>query len=211
MLAIGIAAVGGLLVIWYLAFARYNRRRAARILSRMQSGWRGKITTARWADASRLYVGLQVPSSMFRRTRITLKLIPRPVPVNWLLSHWHKQQETLTFEADLDHPPSFNLEVHNHRWSGQSAKHADDSQNWTVTRPGPVVLTTCEEWRSDHNPMLNTLLAARERNFLIVRFRPDSPHFSATLPLECLPDQEAAAQVLGALRELAAGARTPHQ
>ena len=36
--------------------------------------------------------------------------------LEWLISRWRCQQETLTFEADLDCPPAFNLEVNNYRW-----------------------------------------------------------------------------------------------
>jgi hypothetical protein len=207
MLAIGLSAVAGaVLVLWYLTFARYNRQLAARILGRVQMAWRGRVTGTRWAGSSQLYVGLQVPFSIFRRTRVTMRLLPRPVPTNWVLSVLRKQRETITFEADLDQAPSFNLEIHHHRWSGRSPK-ATRSQDWTLSHPGPIVLTTREDWDEDHNPMIHALLASRERAFLSVRFCPESPHFSATLPLESVPDQDAAAEVLGSLRELAAGAR----
>jgi hypothetical protein len=45
-------------------------------------------------------------------------------------------------------------------------------------------------------------------NLLTVRFRPDSPHLAATIPLEALSDEQAAASFLNVLQELAAGAST---
>jgi hypothetical protein len=46
---------------------------------------------------------------------------------------------------------------------------------------------------------------------LSVRFRPESPHLAATIDLEALSDQQAAAGFLGMLRDLAAGASTHRQ
>jgi hypothetical protein len=124
-----------------------------------------------------------------------------------MLSHWRKQKETLTFEADLDCRPAFRLEVMNHRWCGHSSgKRTDDDRAWEISRPGPVVLTTRAEWTQELTPVVNALIASREHNFLKVRFRPDSPNFSATVDLEALADPEAASGFFTVLRELAAGA-----
>ena len=68
------------------------------------------------------------------------------------------------------------------------------------------MLTTREQWAQELTPVVNALVASREKNFLNVRFRPESPHFSATVALETLYDKEAAAGLLTVLRELAAGA-----
>jgi hypothetical protein len=46
---------------------------------------------------------------------------------------------------------------------------------------------------------------------LQVRFRPESPQFSATVRLEALADPDAAAEFVSALREIAAGASTHRQ
>jgi hypothetical protein len=94
----------------------------------------------------------------------------------------------------------------NHRWCGHNAGKADDSRTWEISRPGPVVLTTRAKWTQELTPVVNALMASREHNFLKVRFRPDSPNFSATIDLETLADPEAASGFLTVLRELAAGA-----
>jgi hypothetical protein len=54
-------------------------------------------------------------------------------------------------------------------------------------------------------------MASRERNFVTIRFSPDSPHFSATLEIDSLPEQPSDAGWLESLRELAAGASTSRQ
>ena len=53
--------------------------------------------------------------------------------------------------------------------------------------------------------MVNTLMTARGHNLISVRFRSESPHIAATVPLEALSDEQAAAGFLSVLRELAAG------
>ena len=199
------------LAIWYFAFARYNRRKGSAALRWVQIACRGrgKVVETRWNGSSRLHARFQFTSRWFENAHLTLTLLPRPLPVQWLMSRWRKQKETLTFEADLDYPPAFRLEVMNHRWCGHStARTSDDGRAWEISRPGPVVLTTRAKWTQELSPVVNALMASREHNFLKVRFRPDSPNFSATVDLESLADPEAASGFLTVLRELAAGAST---
>jgi hypothetical protein len=131
--------------------------------------------------------------------------------VNWALSRWRRQKETLSFEADLDTAPRFGLEVHNYRWSGHHGKEAASAKNWLISRPGPIVLTSRTQWGKELNPVINALLASRERNFACIRFSPQSPHFSATLEIESLSDHPADSGFLKALRELAAGSFSSRQ
>jgi hypothetical protein len=192
--------------IWYYAFARYNRRRGAAALRWVQIACRGrgKVVESRWAGSSRLQARFQFPSRWFENAHLTLELRPRPLPVQWLLSHWRKQKETLTFEADLDCPPAFRLEVMNHRWCGHSNGRKDeDGRAWEISRPGPIVLTTRTQCTRE---LMNALMASRDHNFLKVHFRQDSPNFSATVDLAALADPEAASGFFTVLRELAAGA-----
>jgi hypothetical protein len=58
---------------------------------------------------------------------------------------------------------------------------------------------------------LNALMSARRQDILQVHFRPESPHFSATVRLEALADPSSAAEFVSALREIAAGASTHRQ
>ncbi len=200
-----------LLGVWYLWFIRYNHRRGATVLRWVQSACadKGWLLESHWVGTSLLQATLHLPSRWFANARLTVRLLPRPIPAQWVISRWRKQKETLTFEADLDCAPRFQLDVFNHRWCGRSHGKNHRSE-WNAYRPGPVVLTTREEWAQELTPVVNTLVASQEKNFLSVRFRPDSPHFSATVALETLADQASAAGVLGVLRELAAGACAKH-
>ena len=54
-------------------------------------------------------------------------------------------------------------------------------------------------------------MTVRQQDVLQVRFRPESPQFSATVHLEALADPHTAAGFLSALREIAAGASAHRQ
>lgn len=206
---IAAACAVALLAFWYIWFARFNRQRGLGVLRWVEGACaeRGRVTHVWWAGPTRLLAELRFPPHMFEHARVIIRLLPRPVPLNWALARWHKDKETLTFEADLDVAPRFHLEVHHHRWSGNRGGPAG-SEKWLVTRPGPVLLTSRSQWERDQRPAIHALMAARETNFARIRFSPDSPHLSAVLAIDSLPNQPADARWLEALRELAAGAST---
>jgi hypothetical protein len=201
------------LAVWYAWFARYNRRRGSAVLHWVQTACSGRarVLSTRWNGSTRLMAELRFPPHVFEHARVVVRLLPRPIPVNWVLSRWRKQKETLSFEADLDTVPRFSLEVHNYRWSGHHGKEAASAKNWLISRPGPIVLTSRTQWGKELNPVINALLASRERNFASIRFSPQSPHFSATLEIDALSDHPADAGFLKTLRELAAGSFTSRQ
>ena len=199
--------------IWYAWFVRYNRRRAGNVLQSVQAAClgKGRIDDLRWqANSSRLKATLHLSSRWFEDARLTIRLLPRPLPVQWALSRWRQQQETLTFEADMGFPPGFHLDVIRHRWSGRSGTKTSGSKAsactraWTISRPGPVILTTKEDWPVELNPVVNALASWRDKDFVGVRFNSTSPHFTATVALENLSDQKAASALFGLFRELAA-------
>ncbi|HKU22954.1 MAG TPA: hypothetical protein VJQ50_18220 [Terriglobales bacterium] len=198
-----------LVTVWYLGFLRYNRKKAQQLLHWIcttASGREGMVACVRWISASCFHLRLQVPGEDFREAHIKVQLLPREMPLNWLVWHWRGRQEMLTFEADLNCAPAFHLEVRNYRWSkrGAGALRPSDA---VVVRTGPVVLTTRGDWQQDLTNMMNGLLASRDCNFERVEFRRRSPHFSATLPLKSLDlNCDGASQLLEALRELATGA-----
>jgi hypothetical protein len=207
-----------LALFWYAWFVHYNRRRAGNVLHWVQAAClgKGRVENLRWqASSSRLKATLHLSSRWFEGARLTIRLLPRPLPVQWALSRWRRQQETLTFEADMGFPPGFHLDVIRHRWSGRSGakgsgsrksglKESTSTSAWTITRPGPVVLTTKEDWPVELSPVVNALASWRDKDFVGVRFNPTSPHFTATVALENLSDQKAASALLGLFRELAA-------
>ena len=199
--------------LWYAWFVNYNRRRAGDVLQWVQAAClgKGRVVNLRWqASSSRLNATLHLSSRWFEEAHLTIRLLPRPLPVQWALSRWRQQQETLTFEANMGFPPGFHLDVIRHRWSGHSGakdtgtKNSSGTRAWTISRPGPVILTTKEDWPVELSPVVNALASWRDKDFVGVRFNTTSPHFTATVALENLSDRRSAAALLGLFRELAA-------
>jgi hypothetical protein len=196
-------------VAWFLGFSRYNRRKGISVLRWVEAACasRGRVLDTRWLSKSCLQAQVSFAAHWFENARVTVKLLPRPILIQWIVCLWRRQRETVTFEADLDDSPTFHLEISRHRWLTQKPKEISrPTRNWTLSRPGPVVLTTRTEWTHELTPVVNTLMTSRGHNLLTVRFRPDSPHLSATIPLEALSDEETTAAFLSVLRDLAAGA-----
>lgn len=216
LLVIDVVCAGTALFLWYVLFAAYNRRRGAEALRWVQSACAGKgrLLDSRWLNSSLLCARLQFPSRNFENAAVTLKFRPRAIPLQWLISRLQKQKETLTFEADLGGSHIFHLEVVRHRWCAHSrgvTTRKRDQREWDLYEPGPIVLTTRTHWKEDSTPELNTLMTVRQQDVLQVRFRPESPQFSATIALEALDNPRTAAGFLGALRELAAEASAHRQ
>ncbi len=220
---IDVIVASTLLILWYAWFIHYNRRRAADVLQWVQAAClgKGRVADLRWqANSSRLKATLHLSSRWFEDAHLTIRLLPRALPVQWAMSRWRQQQETLTFEANMGFPPGFHLDVIRHRWSGRTGakdsgakdrglkdaglRDSSRTRAWTVSRPGPVILTTKEDWPVELSPVVNALASWRDKNFVGVRFNSTSPHFTATVALENLSDQKAAAALLGLFRELAA-------
>ena len=203
------------LVLWYGLFSAYNRRKGAAALRwvELACAGKGRVLESHWLASSRLYARLQFASRSFENAHVIMRFHPRALPVQWLLSCWRKQKETLTFEADLGGSPSFHLEVLRHRWCAHSRGVAArrNRREWDVYEPGPVILTTRTHWKQDPSNEINTLMAVRERNVLQVCFHPWSPQFSATVELDALADPDSASGFLTTLRELAAGASAHRQ
>ena len=209
IIAIQAVVIASLVVFaWYLLFSRYNRRKGTLVLQWVEAACaaRGRIVETKWLNASRLQAHFSFATHWFENARVTIRLLPRPIPLQWIISLWQRQREILTFEADLDYSPAFHLEVSRHRWLTEKPKEiANPDRNWIVSRPGPVVLTTRTEWTHELTPVVNTLMTSRGHHLLTVRFRPDSPNLAATIPLEALADEQTTASFLSVLRDLAAG------
>lgn len=207
LILIDALAAAVLLLLWYAWFVRYNRRRGNALLRWVQAACMGKgrILQTEWQKSSSLLrATLRLSSRWFEDIHLTICLLPRATPLQWALSRWRKNGETLVFEADLGFPPGFDIDVIRRRWSGHSFKKTSPSARvWTISRPGPVVLTTKEDWPVELSGLINTLTSWRDKDFLNVRFKSTSPHFTATVALETLSDENSAAALLGLFRELA--------
>jgi hypothetical protein len=210
IIAIDLVAGAALVVMWYFWFLRYNRRKATQVLRWIQDAiaTHGELLGVEWLAPSRFKAQLRLAPNLFLHPALVVQLFPREMPFNWLLSKLRKQQETLTFEADLDSAPAFSLEVQNHRWCGRTrTKLASRNGNWDLERIGPYVLTTRNDWQREVTNMMNALVASRECDCLTVCFRRSSPHFSVTVLLDTIsPEAQSTYDVFETLRELAAGA-----
>ena len=77
-----------------------------------------------------------------------------------------------------------------------------------IHRSGPMILTTCEDWETEHNPALSALLVARQSQFTDVILKPHSPHLTVTAPVEALVNDSTARQMFETLQELVQETRT---
>jgi hypothetical protein len=221
LLLIDVAGSVVVLGLWYFVFSTYNRKKGVAALRWVQAACAGKgrILESHWVGSSRLQARLHFASHWFENASVVLTFRPRALPVQWLLSCWRKQKETLTFEADLGGSPTFHLEVVRHRWSAHNRSNAshknrdnkDEEREWELYQPGPIILTTRTHWKQDPMAELNALMSARRPEILQVRFRPESPQFTATVHLEALADADSCAGFVSALREIAAGASAHSQ
>jgi hypothetical protein len=82
-----------------------------------------------------------------------------------------------------------------------------NASGWQMERTQPFMITTRTEWQQELSPMMDALIASRDRDFLNISYSKQSPHFSATLPLEAIaPDAATCSEFFDVLRELAGGA-----
>lgn len=213
-IAIDVVLAAALLAVWYICFLYYNRRRAGQVLHCVEAACHGQghIHHVHWAGAAGLQAQLALSVGWIENARVSLKLRPRPVPIQWLLSIFRKQKETLTFEADLDCVPGFHLEVYRNRWltHHRPAKELT-SGNWHIARPGAVVLTTRATFPQEVTPIVNTLMTSRKHELVSVCFRPHSPHLAATVALDAVSGEQAAASFLEIVHDLVTGASTASQ
>jgi len=103
-----IAAI--LVAAWYLVWREVNRRRAKQVISCVQRALCGRayVLAPRWHRPSRFDVELRFASG-FRRSIITVDLMPREMPNRWVLARLRRQQEQITFRAEFERRPASHL------------------------------------------------------------------------------------------------------
>ncbi len=213
--AICVVAGAAAAVVWYLFFWRYNRRQGERAVARIQAALAGtgQVIAVRWLGPSIFQVALRLGTGLFQHPGLIVRLAPRQNPVGWLRQWWRREPATVTFEADFDNPPGFNLQVSQHRWCGRTSKRlSPEPDRWEFEQVTPLILTSRQSWQREVTGMMNALLSRRDREVLSLSFRRTSPHFSATITLEGIsPEGRAGANVFDTLREWAAGASASRQ
>lgn len=195
---------------WYIVFRIVNRRRGTDALEWVERAlsFHGEISAVKWLSASRLHVRLRMASSPFRQPALLIQLMPREMPLEWMLNWWRGTKESVTFQANFDCPPGFNLEVQNLRMFARTRRRLrPDPLTWNFEHIGPFVISTRRDWKRDLLNLMDGLVASRACDFSDVSFRNRSPHFTATVPLHSFsPKAQAENDLFEVLGELASGA-----
>jgi hypothetical protein len=208
-LAVGVSA----LFVWHFYFTRRSKQRAFEIV-----GWiealltgHGHIAGIEWQSASKFQVPLRLRSATFRNASLDVQMLPRELPLNWIIGKVRAEQELLTFRADLDLAPPFTLELQSYRLFARTRKDLKpEAPGWNFEQATPFVLTTRKDWQREITSVISSLLSCPERHFLSIAFSQRSPHFSATLALNSIaPESQCRAEIFDSLRELATGASAP--
>jgi len=210
VLTIFLIAAAALCVTWYCISVRRKRRKAREVLRWIQSSLtgRGHVTGISWISPSRFRVPLRLNCGVFQRAWVMVELNTQETPVQWLFNKIKGGREVLRFQADLDSPPAFTLQMQNFRWFARSSpKSSIERPGWQFERLQPVMISTKPELQPEIACTMTSLSKGDSGDFLEVSFQRGSPHFSATLPLESLaPGSPARSYVLDAMRELAGSA-----
>lgn len=210
VLGISLIAAAALCVTWYCVSVRRKRRKAREVLRWIQSSLagRGHVVGISWISASRFRVPLRLTCGVFQRAWVLVELNAQLTPIQWLFSKIKGAREVLRFQADLDCPPTFSLQMQNFRWFARSSKKSSiERPGWQFERLPTVMISTKPELQREIACTMTSLSKGESGDFLEVNFQRRSPHFSATLPLESLaPGSPARSYVLDAMRELAGSA-----
>lgn len=209
---VGLSVVVGLctVLLWYGLFTSLNRRRARALLTSLEAAFagQGEVNRLEWVSPSHFRLALRLTDSAFVQPTISVRFLPREMPLSWVTALLRKRRETVTFEANLLCPPGFNLEVQNQRWWGKGrSRRSKKAGVVRLKHIGPFILTSRRDWQKEITNMVHALSISRDCDLLSVSFRRTAPHFSATLALETISAQNCApVKVLDVLRELASGA-----
>lgn len=210
VLGIFLIAAAALCATWYCVSVRRKRRKAREVLRWIQSSLvgRGHVVGISWISPSRFRVPLRLTCGVFQRAWVLVELNAQQTPIQWLFSKIKRSREVLKFQADLDCPPTFALQMQNFRWFARSSKKSSiERPGWQFERLPPVMISTKPELQREIACTMTSLSKGDSGDFLEVNFQRRSPHFSATLPLESLaPGSPARSYVLDAMRELAGSA-----
>ena len=210
MLLLAIYCLSGALfcAVWYALALRRTRRKASQILRWIEASLanNGYVVGMRWMATSRFRVPLRLAGGVFHRAWMLVDLVPCDMPLRWLLSKIKKQRDVITFQADLDVPPTFSMGVHNLRWFARSGRKTPlECANWTFESAGSFVMSTRMDWQKEVTSAMASLADPTNREFLHISFQRQSPHFSATLPLETIaPESPVGPAMFEAMRDLAA-------
>ena len=195
--AVALVVVAG----WYLAWREVNRLRAERLMHHVREAVAGRalVSAPFWHKASRFDVELRF-TSVFRESWLSVELIPREMPIQWLFAVVRKQKEQVTFRAELDQRPTSGLIISRHKCCGYTSRKALSSED--CYNLGSLVVTTREDWQGE-TAIVESILAARSRELTHVEFRKRAPHLLITAPLTSLTEDDDDSGLFGLLQEFA--------
>jgi hypothetical protein len=210
VLFITLLAIAALCVTWYTVALRQKRERSKEILRWIQASLagRGHVVGISWMTASRFRVPLRLTCGIFDRAWVLVEIRSFQTPVQWFFDKIRGRREVLTFQADLDCPPTFSLQMQNFRWFARSSPKAEiDRPGWQFERLPSVMISTKLQSQKEIANAMTSLSKGDNGEFMEVCFQRRSPHFSATLPLDALaPGAPARTYMLDAMREMAGSA-----
>jgi hypothetical protein len=201
----------GLAIAWYAALARYARKRSHRVLQWIEISFaeRGRVLGIQWTGLGRFRAHLQLAAdSCFHGASVEVSLPGLQFPIPRFAALARRRPELLTFEADLDSPPSHEFELHRHRWHGRSRRKLPPQATFGPGHRLPAtVIMSDGSWEPELACALSAVSSCREHEVYSISFRRTSPHFCATLPLPLAADSSASGGgLLQTLQELASGA-----
>src|SRR5258708_34093382 len=109
----GLVVLAGGCEAWYWLAVRQHREKSTQVLRWIDSALlgRGRGLGIVWTTTSGFKVPLLLSSGIFRRASMLGELTPRELPLRWLLRLLGKEPDLMTFQADLDLPPAFSLDL----------------------------------------------------------------------------------------------------
>jgi hypothetical protein len=210
VLGIILVATIALGVTWHCVSLRQKRHKAKEVLHWIQLSLagRGHVVGITWITSSRFRVPLRLTCGVFHRAWVMVELHTQQTPIQWIFNKIKGHREILTFQADLDFPPPFSLQVQNFRWFARSnPKDSINKPGWRFEHLPSIMISTRPNKQQEIANAMTSLSQGDNGEFLEVSFQRRSPHFSATLPLEALsPDAPTRTNILDAMRELAGSA-----
>jgi hypothetical protein len=209
VLGIILIAVLALGATWHNVSVRRKQQKAKEVVRWIQTSLagRGHVAGVSWITSSSFRVPLRLTCGVFQHAWVMVELHTLQNPVLWIFNKIMGKRELLTFQADLDFPPAFSLQVQNFRWFARSSRKASIHRpGWRFEHLPPMMISTKPRQQEIASAM-TSLSKGDNGEFMAINFQRRSPHFSATLPLEALsPDAPSRTYILDAMRELAGSA-----
>ena len=132
ILFVTVVALLALCVTWYAVSLRRKREKAKRDRALDSS-----VTGGTWPCGGNFMDGGIPLSRSFAaymrrfsaRVGARWKCARSKLPIHWLINKIKGPREVITFQADLDCPPTFSLQMQNFRWFARSSPKAEIEQS----------------------------------------------------------------------------------